>query len=177
MKKVLIIFDMKKVLIISVILVFGLSALIFAFFYKSETTIFAQSSAESNKNCQTNNSNQSNTPLNSESNQCDFSKYKTLKTQTLKAISIPQPKYPNDKNISGCIPVKILVDKDGNVSEACSLTDKEKNKSCKNRIDNSLFKQLAEESALKAKFDLRKLSLNSRDFFEMTIVYNFSPSK
>jgi hypothetical protein len=168
---------MKNFLIISLLLVSGLSAAIFAFFYRSETTTFAQSSAESNKNCKTNNSNQSTTSLNSESDRCDFSKYKTLKTQTLKATSILQPKYPNDKNISGCIPVKILVDKDGNVSDACSLTEKEKNKSCKNRIDDPIFKQLAEESALKAKFDLRKWTLSGRDFFEMTIVYNFSPSK
>jgi hypothetical protein len=167
---------MKKILIITMLSVACLTSTIFLCFYKSETKILAQSSAESNKNCQTNSANQSNTSSKSENGRCDFTKYKTLKTRTLKAVSLPQPEYPKDKNLTGCVPVKILVDKNGNVSESCSLAENEKNKSCKNRLDDSLFRQLAEESALKAKFDLRKWSLNGTDFFEMTIVYNFRAS-
>jgi hypothetical protein len=167
---------MKNFLIISLLLVSGLSAVIFAFFYKSETTTFAQSSDESNRNCQINNSNQSNTSSNVEIDRCDFSKYKTLRVRQLKLTSFPKPKHPKEKALSGVVEVKILIDKDGNVKEACAVCDSNDLKKNTNRLKDPLFIKATEEAALKIKVDLRGQSFFGKDFFEMVVVYNFTSS-
>ena len=113
------------------------------------------------------------------SEKCDFSEYKTLRVKSLKIESLPQPEYPQkakDRNLSGCVPVKILVDKDGEVSQACVPNKDDNLKDCKEPLNEEAFSRPAREAALKAKFDVRRVSLHEKDFFEMTIIYNFKPS-
>lgn len=171
---------MKKHLIITGfgVLVLVFFAITFFYMYKTENRIFAQTNSENNTNCRLKNS--SNTSNIETAGKCDFSKYKTLRVQSLKIESLPQPEYPtetSEKNIGGCVPIRILVDKDGKVSESCDFEKSENVKDCKNRIDDEIFKNSAKEAALKAKFDVSRTSLNGNDFFEMTIIYNFTPSE
>lgn len=138
--------------LISVLCIF---ATVSAYFHKIENRRFAQSE------------------------KCDFSEYKTLRVKSLKIESLPQPEYPQeakDRNLSGCVPVKILVDKDGKAAQACVIGKDENPKDCQEPLTEEVFITRAREAALKAKFDVRRVSLHEKDFFEMTVIYKFNPS-
>lgn len=114
-----------------------------------------------------------------QSEKCDFSEYKTLRVKSLKVESLPQPEYPQeakDSDTGGCVAVQILVDKDGEVAQACVIGKDENPKDCRKPLTEEVFKTRAREAALKAKFDVRRVSLHKKDFFEMTVIYNFNPS-
>ncbi len=165
---------MKKILIISMFSVLCCSALLFIIFQKSETLTLAQSVTNLNTNCQSINANQTNTSSNTESNQCDFSKYTTYKIKTgLKIISLPKPKYPKGNSLNGVVEVKILIGKDGNIHEACAVGNTNDLKKNVNRLKDSLLIQAAEEAALKIKVDVSRQSFFGKDFFEMIVTYNF----
>src|SRR5688500_17174526 len=78
----------------------------------SENMIQAQSGNENssycNRSAKTSDENKSD-----DKRYCDFSEYKTLKTGSLKINALPQPEYPQEaqeKNIKGCVPVRVLID-------------------------------------------------------------------
>ena len=168
----------QKVSVLAVVIL-SLAAITIVHWQNTDFTTFAQSNKTKNANC----SNKSGDSENYQSNKsegntgCDFSKYKTLKVRSLKIKSLPQPEYPpeaKEKKLKGCVPVKILVDGEGNVRESCAVQSIENPKFCADRIEDSLFEKLSEEAASKAKFDVSRLSLGNGKYFEMIIVYRFS---
>ncbi len=176
---------MKRILLLTVGAVFVLSifAVAFIFLQNSDFKTLAQSDTVKNANCTNKNKDRENSNSASkskDSEQCDFSKYKTLKVRSLKIDSLPQPKYPSEakeKKLKGCVPVKILVDGKGSVAQSCAAASDKTSKICSDRIEDELFENLSEETAARAKFDVSRLSLAGNDYFEMTIVYRFKPSK
>jgi len=165
---------MKRILIITAFAasVLCLSITVFVYFQHGGKRTSAQSKTDENVNCRV----EKPTPANEK---CDFSDYKTLRVKSLKIESLPQPEYPpeaKDRNLRGCVPVKILVDKEGEVSQACVPNKDEKLKDCQEPLNEEAFSTRAREAALKAKFDVRRVSLHEKDFFEMTIIYNFNSS-
>lgn len=165
---------MKRILIITAfaVSVLCLSITVFVYFQHDGKRTSAQSKTDENVNCRIEKPTKAN-------EKCDFSEYKTLRVKSLKIESLPQPEYPQeakDRNASGCVPVKILVDKEGDISQACVPDKNENPKDCKEPLNEEIFSRRAREAALKAKFDVRRVSLHEKDFFEMTIIYNFNPS-
>src|SRR5687768_1855072 len=131
----------------------------------SENMIQAQSGNENssycNRSAETSDKNKS-----VDKRYCDFSEYKTLKTGSLKINALPQPGYPpeaKEKNIKGCIPVRVLIDKKGDVSKVCLIDIAEKTKGCPDQIEDEIFENLAKEAAAKAKFDVSKNSPGGKD--------------
>lgn len=176
---------MKRIMLPTVCVFFVLSVFVVGFIClrNADFTTFAQSDTIKNANCANRNKDRedSNSANKSQDNvRCDFSEYKTLKVSSLKIESLPQPAYPpeaNEKKLKGCVPVKILVDEKGNVAGSCAIASNRSSKICSDRIVGSLFEQVSEDAATKAKFDVSRLSLGSNKYFEMTIVYRFTPSK
>lgn len=176
---------MKKTsFVLTVFAVFILSFLAIASvsWHRTDFKTLAQSDIAANTNCLNKNGERKNsdsTNKSEENARCDFSRYKTLKVRSLKINALPQPKYPpeaKEKKLKGCVPVKILVDGKGNVTESCVVSVKD-SEACSDQIEDDLFKELSEEAAAKAKFDVSRLSLGDKEFFEMTIVYRFASSK
>lgn len=173
----------KNAFILSVFAVFILGFLAIAFvWHKSNFKTLAQSDTAGNTNCSNKNGERKNLDSGNkaqENDRCDFSRYKTLKVRSLKINNLPQPKYPpeaKEKNLKGCVPVRVLVDGKGNVTESCAVSVKD-SEACSDQIKDDLFKELSEAAAAKAKFDVSRLPLGDKEFFEMTIVYRFAPSK
>lgn len=165
---------MKRILIVTAFAVslLCLSIAVFVYFQHDAKRTSAQSKTDENVNCGIEKPTSAN-------EKCDFSDYKTLRVKSLKIESLPQPEYPpeaKERNTGGCVSVKILVDKDGDVSQACVPNKDENLKDCKEPLNEEIFSTRAREAALRAKFDVRRVSLHEKDFFEMTVVYNFNPS-
>jgi TonB family protein len=112
--------------------------------------------------------NQDQSPISSELDQnCDFSKFKPVRinTDTKRIKKESKPDYPEDaklRGIEGRVVVKVLVDPDGLVRQACAISG------------NRILRGTAEKAALNFIFELTLLNGKKLSrFLEEQIVFDF----
>lgn len=98
--------------------------------------------------------------------QCDFSQFNTLKEMPGAISALPKPPRPKKaRKIFGDVKVRVLLNREGRVEQACRLEGNE----------------VLAESAVKAAMQIRvspeyvkkRLDMKKMDYMEFTITYNF----
>jgi TonB family protein len=115
---------------------------------------------------QTNTTQEINAPSEKVKDECDFSAYKPFRESHFVQFALKTkvaPKYPTEAvqlGIQGRISVKIIVDRGGNVVEACALNG------------DDVLRRAAEEAALQWKFK-RNVVAGRQSYVQAGISFNF----
>lgn len=130
------------------------------------TACHAQTKTETTNTSQTKNANRQSVEGEKSNAECDFSSFTTLKETPGEIIALPKPIQPKKaKKIYGDVWVRVLVNREGRVEQACKLKG------------SDILAELAIKAAMQLRvtpeYAQKRLDMKKRDYIEFTITYNF----